>query len=188
MRFEWLGIATTIRFVAGAQGCREAGCNDEKGATQYPLDSTSNSMASDKHSVDVGLGALQFAAKFEDTNYIWFPVKRLDCQRSTPVGYQKASERKYPAIDDLERLNGAGKNVVLSLIKGFKESHSEVRGNAAETLKVIDPCIGLRVLLPEAEGVIAYQQAVGLEAAERRVGSAKDPWDAIRTCGPRAQP
>jgi len=144
---------------------------DEKVAAQYALDSTSNSIASDKPSVDLGFRALQFAAKFEQPNYIWFPVKRLDCERSTPVGHQNASERKYPAIDDLERPNGAGK-----------------RGNRAETLQVIDPRIALRALSREAEGVIPYQPTERWEAAERRVGWAKDPWKAIGTCGPRALP
>jgi len=43
-----------------------------------------------------------------------FLVKMLDFARSTPVGYQEASEQKYPAIDELQWLNGVGKNVIPS--------------------------------------------------------------------------
>jgi hypothetical protein len=38
MRFKRLGIVTTIRFVAGAQDCREAECNGEEVPTQYPVE------------------------------------------------------------------------------------------------------------------------------------------------------
>ena len=139
--------------------------------------------------MDGAFSALEFATNLKNTNYIWFLVKRLDCERSTPVGHQKACAQKYPAIDDLEWPNGAGNSVVLSLIRGIKRSDGEVRrGNAAETLTGIGPCIASRVSSGEPEGGIPYLQTERLEAAERRVGSGKDPRDAIRTCGQKAQP
>jgi len=56
------------------------------------------------------------------------------------------------------------------LIKRIKVSDSEVlRANAAEMLREIDPCMALRVLSREAEGVIPYEQKERLEAAERVV-------------------
>jgi hypothetical protein len=78
----------------------------------YPLGYKSNSMC---RITPVRMGAfssLEFAAKFKDTNYVWFLAKMLDYEKSTPMEYQEASEQKCPAIDGLEWLNEAGKNVV----------------------------------------------------------------------------
>lgn len=91
-------MATTILFMAGvgmSQDCPEAEFSDEKAAAHYPLDHKSNSTASDKYCVDRIFRALEFLTQLKDTNYIWFLVKRLDYERSSPVFDQETSEQEY---------------------------------------------------------------------------------------------
>jgi len=61
-------------------------------------------------------------------------------------------------------------NIVPYLVKGIKESDSEVlRMNASEVLHRIDRCAALKVLAQEAEGVIPYEQKERLEVAAKYI-------------------
>jgi hypothetical protein len=104
----------------------------------------------------------------------------------------EASEQKYPAMNDLYHLYhlnsvdnsyheiSISRKVVPSLIKGIKESASEVlRTNAAEILGEIDHCWALTVLAREAERSAEYEQTERLEGAVKYI---RDRWDLSPAC------
>lgn len=173
MRFKCAYIAITILLLARegiSQGCPEI--KDEKTAAQFLVDHKANSTAADRHCVDGAFTILGIATGYENKNYIKFLAGMLDFQRGTPEDYAQASEQKYPAINKLHHLHGLGKNVVPYLIRGIKESDSEVlRANAAETLYYsIQACGALRVLQRQAEKEeVPYGQRQRLEAAARHI-------------------
>jgi hypothetical protein len=70
-----------------------------------PLEYKSNGIGSDNSCADWAFSSLEFATQLRYTNSIWFLVKMVDYEKSTPW----------------EWLNGAGKNVVLSTYKGNQE-------------------------------------------------------------------
>jgi len=136
------------------------------------VDHKANSTAADRHCVDGAFITLGSATGYRNKNYIKFLVGMLDFERSMPQDYAEASEQKYPAINELHHLYGLGKNVIPYLIRGIKESDSEVlRANAAETLYYsISACRALRVLkrLAEKEDV-PYEQKLRLEDAAKHI-------------------
>ena len=64
----------------------------------------------------------------------------------------------------------------------------EAPRSEVEPKRRVDPCTALRVLSPEAEGVIPYEQKERLEASERIVNSFKDPRGVIGSCDQGTQP
>lgn len=173
MRLACACIAIAILLPASkviSQTCPEI--KNEKIAAQFLVDHKANSRAADRHCVDAAFVTLSFATQFKKKNYIEFLVGMLDFERWTPVDYAEASEQKYPAINTVHHLSGAGKNVVPYLIKAIKESDSEVlRANAAETLYYsVSACGALRTLKREAEkDDVPYEQRVRLEAATEHI-------------------
>jgi hypothetical protein len=185
MQFKCICIAIAILFLARAgisQECPEI--RDEKTAAQFLVDHKANSTAADRHCVDVAFVTLSFATQFKKKNYIEFLVGMLDFERSTIEEYASPGEQKYPAIHELNHLSETGKKVVPYLIKGIKESDSEVLGaNAAETLYYsIHACGALRLLKRQAENEdVPYEQKLRLEAAARHIDeltSSNPPCDA----------
>jgi hypothetical protein len=185
MQFKCICIAIAILFLARAgisQECPEI--RDEKTAAQFLVDHKANSTAADRHCVDVAFVTLSFATQFKKKNYIEFLVGMLDFERSTIEEYASPGEQKYPAINELHHLHGAGKKVVPYLIRGIKKSDSEVlRANAAETLYYsIHACGALRLLKRQAENEdVPYEQKLRLEAAARHIDeltSSNSPCDA----------
>jgi hypothetical protein len=179
MRFKCIYITITILFLARegiSQECPEI--KDEKTAVQFLLDHKANSTAANRHCVDGAFSILGIATAYKNMNYIKFLVGMLDFERSMP-DYVEASEQKYPAMDVLHHLNGLGKNVVPYLIKGIKESDSEVlRANAAETLYYIYPskCKAWGKLTREAEKAdIPSDQKIRLEDAAKHIDQDLDP-------------
>ena len=173
MRFNCIYIAITILFLTCegiSQQCPEI--KDVKTAAQFLVDHKSKSTAADRHCVDAAFEGLTFATGYRNKNYIEFLVGMLDFERWTPEEYVEAGEPKYPAINELHHLNGMGKSVVPYLIKGIRESDSEVlRKNAAETLYYsISACGALTVLKRQAEmAEVPYEQKIRLEAAAKHI-------------------
>ena len=114
--------------------------------------------------------------------YIKFLVGMLDFERWTPGLTMEAGEHKYPAMGVLVYLQKSGKNVAPYLIKGIKESDSEVlRTNAAETLyHSISACAALSLLSREDEREdVPYEQKLRLEAAAKDING----WSVNDPCG-----
>jgi hypothetical protein len=172
MRFKCTCVAITVLFLACrgiSQECPEI--SDEKTAAQFLVDHKANSTAENRHCVDGAFIILGSATAYKNKNYIKFLVGMLDFERWTP-DYAEASEQKFPAINELHHLYGLGKNVVPYLIRGIKQSDSEVlRDNAAETLYYIDSkCKALGKLTREAEKAdIPSDQRMRLEDAAKHI-------------------
>jgi hypothetical protein len=118
VRFKCICIAITVLFLARAgisQECPEI--KDEKTAAQFLVDHKADSTAADRHCVDGAFTVLAYVTEFQNKNYIEFLVGMLDFERWTPEEYAQASEQKYPAINELHHLHGAGKKVVPYLIQ-----------------------------------------------------------------------
>jgi hypothetical protein len=173
MRFKCIGCAGTILLLACAgfsQGCPKV--KDEKAAVQFLLDNKASNTEADRYCVDNAFAILGHATAFRNKTYIKFLVGMLDFERWTPGLTNEAGEQKYPAMDVLVYLQKSGKNVAPYLIKGVKQSDSEVlRANAALTLNnTIGGCAGLRLLSREDEREdVPYEQKLRLEAAAKHI-------------------
>lgn len=184
MRSKCICVATTILLLAGtglSQGCPKV--KDEKAAVQYLLDKKASNTEADHYCVDNAFAILGHATEFRNKTYITFLVGMLDFERWTPGLTMEAGEHKYPAMGVLVYLQKSGKNVAPYLIKGIKESDSEVlRTNAAETLyHSISACAALSLLSREDEREdVPYEQKLRLEAAAKHINdwSVNDPCEA----------
>jgi hypothetical protein len=184
MRSNVLYVAVTMLGLACAtmsQDCPKV--KDERLAVQYLLDKKASNTEADRYCVNNAFAILVHATEFRNKTYIKFLVGMLDFERWTPGLTMEAGEHKYPAMGVLEYLQKSGKNVAPYLIKGIKESDSEVlRTNAAETLyHSISACAALSLLSREDEREdVPYEQKLRLEAATKHINdwSANDPCEA----------
>ena len=171
----YIAIVILVLFCEGvSQDC--PGLDHEEAAAKFLLDHKSNSRAADRHCVDQAFATLTLAARFKNKSYISFLVALLDFERWTPKEFVEAGEPKYPAIHELNFLHTEGINVVPYLIRGIKESGSEVlRANATEALyRSVSACGALKALQEEAEKTsVSFEQKERLEAAVQHVNDSR---------------